>query len=158
VKATLLCVGRPRGPVAEAIALYEKRIPHYFAYESIEVRETPGRGQAAAHIVAEEGERILARLPGSGKVVALHRLGTAWSSERLAGWLGDGTTRGTTGVTFIIGGAYGLSPAVLERADETLSLSAMTLPHELARLLVVEQLYRAGSILRGEPYHKGKAT
>jgi 23S rRNA (pseudouridine1915-N3)-methyltransferase len=158
VKITLVCVGRPRGPVADVIAVYEKRIPHYFGYEAVEVRETPGRGRSASQVSAEEGERILARVPGQGKVIALHRLGPAWSSERLATWLGEVASHGFPGVSFVIGGAFGLSPAVLDRADESISLSAMTFPHEVARLMLAEQLYRSGTILRGEPYHKGKGT
>jgi 23S rRNA (pseudouridine1915-N3)-methyltransferase len=81
-----------------------------------------------------------------------------WSSERLAEWLNEATVRATPAVTFIIGGAHGLAPAVLGRADEKISFSPMTFPHEVARLLLVEQLYRAGTILRGEPYHKGKGS
>lgn len=153
-----MCVGRARAPVADAIAVYEGRIPRYFSYDVVEIREVSGRGRTASQVMGEEGERILARLPGQDKVIALHRPGGAWSSERLASWLGDASSRGSPGVTFVIGGAFGLSPAVLDRADESISLSPMTFPHEVARLILVEQVYRAGTILRGEPYHKGKRT
>jgi 23S rRNA (pseudouridine1915-N3)-methyltransferase len=140
------------------IELYEKRIPHYFSWETVEVREAAGRGLTAAQVMQDEGARLLARLSGAGKVIALDRLGTMWSSERLANWLDESAVRGVPGATFIIGGAFGLSPAVLERVDEKISFSPMTFPHEVARLLLVEQLYRAGTILRGEPYHKGKGS
>ena len=76
-------------------------------------------------------------------------------SRELAGYLERHGIRASAGVAFVIGGAFGLGSAVLERARRTLSLSKMTLPHEMARLLLMEQLYRAGTISRGEPYHKG---
>ncbi len=158
MKVTVACVGQPRSPVADVISLYESRISHYFKFTVVEVRETPNRGQSTDHLIADEGDRILARIPKPTEVIALHRLGKAWSSEALASHLGDAGLRSVPGITFVIGGAFGLAPALLDRADRMISLSAMTLPHEIARLLLAEQLYRAGSILRGEPYHKGKGT
>jgi 23S rRNA (pseudouridine1915-N3)-methyltransferase len=158
MKIRLVCVGRPRGPIAEAIGVYEARIKHYFGFESIEIRETVHRGQSVDQVMSDEGERLLARVTHGAKVIVLHRPGAAWSSETFAEQLREAGLRSVPELTFIIGGAYGLSPAVLRRADLELSLSAMTLPHELARLLLTEQIYRAGTILRGEPYHKGKGT
>ncbi|HUE96555.1 MAG TPA: 23S rRNA (pseudouridine(1915)-N(3))-methyltransferase RlmH [Longimicrobiaceae bacterium] len=155
MKVALLCVGKPRGPVADAIEAYEARIGRYFSFEAIEVKETAHRSQPVPRVVEEEGERILARVPQHHELVALHRPGKAWSSEALASHLADAGLRGTAGVAFVIGGAYGLSSPLLERADHLMSLSSMTLPHELARLVLSEQLYRAGTIVRGEPYHKG---
>lgn len=155
MKVTLVCVGRPRGPVAEAIAEYETRAGRYYSFESIEVKETPQRSQPVPRVVDEEGERILARVPGDHELVALHRPGKQWSSEALSSHLAEAALHARAGVTFVIGGAFGLSPAVLERADRLMSLSSMTLPHEIARLLLTEQIYRAGTIARGEPYHKG---
>ena len=155
MRVSLVCVGKPKSPIAEAIAEYEGRIGHYFAaFEVHEVKEA-GRRAQPEQVVAEEGERLLARVPKQHELVALHRPGRAWSSERLARYFTEGDLRGVGGVTFVIGGAYGLSPAVIERANQLLSISAMTLPHELARLVLVEQIYRAGTIARGEPYHKG---
>ena len=156
MKITLVCVGRPRGPLADAIEGYEARLGHYFRFESIEVKETPFRGQSVELVLDDEGSRLLARVPEQTEVIALHRTGTAWSSESLAHQLASLAVHGAPGVCFVIGGAYGLASAVLTRADRTLSLSAMTFPHEIARLLLAEQLYRAGTIIRGEPYHKGK--
>jgi 23S rRNA (pseudouridine1915-N3)-methyltransferase len=77
------------------------------------------------------------------------------ASRKLAEWLQDHALHGSPGVALIIGGAYGIHPDVGRRARRRVSLSAMTLPHEMARLVLVEQIYRAGTILRGEPYHKG---
>jgi 23S rRNA (pseudouridine1915-N3)-methyltransferase len=158
MKVTLACVGHPRSPVAEVVTIYEARVAHYFRFEVLEVRETPNRGQSPERIIADEGDRLLARIPNHTELIALHRPGKMWSSEALAGHLDEAGIHSVPGVTFVIGGAFGLAPAVLTRADRSISLSAMTLPHEIARLLLAEQLYRAGTILRGEPYHKGKGT
>lgn len=155
MKVSLVSVGRPRPPLADAIAQYESRIGHYFSFETHEVKEGGKRGDPVARVVDEEGERLLARVPRQNEVVALHRPGRPWSSERLASYLSEAALRSLPGVTFVIGGAFGLSRTVIDRADQLISLSAMTLPHELARLLLTEQIYRAGTILRGEPYHKG---
>jgi 23S rRNA (pseudouridine1915-N3)-methyltransferase len=158
MKVTLTCIGYPRSPVAEVITMYETRITRYFRFEVQEVKETPNRGQPTEQIVADEGGRLLARIPNQTEVIALHRQGKVWSSEALAGHLGEAGLRSVPGITFVIGGAFGLAATVLNRADRAISLSAMTLPHEIARLVLAEQLYRAGTILRGEPYHKGKGT
>jgi 23S rRNA (pseudouridine1915-N3)-methyltransferase len=155
MRVTVGCVGRPKGALAELIGDYEKRIAHYYRFESIEIKEAPGRGQTADQVMQDEGERLLARVPAQHELIALHRPGEAWQSERLARHLEEASLRSAPGVVFVIGGAHGLSAEVLKRADRQISLSAMTLPHELARLILTEQLYRAGTINRGEPYHKG---
>lgn len=98
--------------------------------------------------------RILAAVPEASRLVALGERGEAWSSAELAAWTGRWELE-TRDVTFAIGGAEGLPAPVLERAERTWSLSRLTLPHELARLVVYEQLYRAYTIRRGEPYHRG---
>ncbi|HET7322464.1 MAG TPA: 23S rRNA (pseudouridine(1915)-N(3))-methyltransferase RlmH [Longimicrobiaceae bacterium] len=156
MKITLAAVGRVRGDLVAPIADYEARIAHYFSFEAAEVREeTAGRGRTDAQVMGEEGKRLLARIPTGAEIVALDRRGKEWSSETLAEYLGELAVRGAPGAAFLIGGAIGLSEEVLARASRTLSLSALTLPHELARLVLTEQIYRAGTILRGEPYHKG---
>lgn len=155
MKVQVIAVGRPKGHVADAIGDYQLRIERYFTFEAAVVKETPHRSQPIERVVDEEGERILARVPAHHELVALHRPGKSWSSEDLARFLAEAAVRAAGGVTFAIGGAYGLSAAVLARADHQMSLSLMTLPHDLARLVLSEQLYRAGTIARGEPYHKG---
>ena len=102
-----------------------------------------------------EADRLLARLAGDARVVALTRTGGGMNSRELARYLERLAAEAVGNVAFVIGGAFGLSPRVRARADRTLALSPMTLPHEMARLVLAEQLYRAGTILRGEPYHKG---
>jgi 23S rRNA (pseudouridine1915-N3)-methyltransferase len=157
MKLLLLAVGRPRGDAAELIAEYESRAKRYFPFDAAEVKEEAFRRPGdAARVRDEEGKRLLARVPAGVEIVALHETGKQWTSQRLAEWIEELGVRGSPGAAFVIGGAYGLSDEILSRARHQLSLSAMTLPHELARLVLAEQLYRAGTILRGEPYHKGR--
>lgn len=156
MRVLLLSVGKARGLMADPIAEFEKRAARYFSLQSIEVREEPAtRARSPKQVMDEEGKRLLARLPAGYDLVALDRKGATWSSEKLAAYLGEQAERASPGVAFAIGGALGLSEETLKRATHLLSLSAMTLPHELARLVWTEQIYRAGTILRGEPYHKG---
>jgi 23S rRNA (pseudouridine1915-N3)-methyltransferase len=155
VRLKTLSVGRLRGDFAAAVAGYERRIARYFAFEAIIAREVKHRGSGDDERVrAEEGGRLLQRLPDGWELIALHRQGDLWTSAGLARHLQDAALRAAPGSCFAIGGAYGLSPEVLAHAEHHLSLSAFTLPHDLARLVLAEQLYRAGTIIRGEPYHK----
>lgn len=152
----IVAVGRVKGILEDAVGNYEARCRRYWKFEVDEVA-AGARGQAAPDAVLEaEGERLLARLPTPGLVVALTRDGRPLSSRELASLLEREALSSTQEVAFVLGGAFGLSAPVLDRARIRLSLSAMTLPHELARLVLAEQLYRAGTILRGEPYHKGQ--
>lgn len=152
----VVVVGRVKGPLEEVVGNYEGRCARYWKFQVDEVA-AGARGQADPDQVLEaEGERLLARLPTSGLVVALTRDGRPMSSRELASLLEREALASTQEVAFVIGGAFGLAEAVLERSRVRMSLSAMTLPHELARLVLAEQLYRAGTILRGEPYHKGQ--
>jgi len=153
MKIRLLCVGRPGRLLARAIAEYEARVRRYFDFEVAEVRVGRGRPE---EVISSEGEALLEKLPERHRCFALTRTGLAVSSRDVAYELHDIATYGPSGAAWVIGGAFGLSDAVLARADRKVSLSALTLPHELARLVLAEQLYRAGTILRGEPYHKGE--
>ena len=105
--------------------------------------------------MAAEAERIASRLDPMLDAVAMTREGKPMSSEGLSDYLEWLAVRSSPGAAFVIGGAYGLHPDFVSGAARRLSLSEMTLPHEMARLLLAEQLYRAETILRGEPYHKG---
>lgn len=156
MKLRVVVVGRVRGALAQAVTDYEARAARYWQMEVIEVDAGgPGRSAPPERVRADEGDRIMARIPADHEVVALTRVGAPLSSRNLAAYLEEKGTRSAPGVTFVIGGAFGLAPSVLERAKKRVSISAMTLPHEMARLVLAEQLYRAGTIVRGEPYHKG---
>jgi len=112
------------------------------------------RRHVAVEVVEVEDDAALARKwPAQGETIALDVRGEPWSTERFARHLDDRMLHGGRAITFAIGGADGLPPALTARAHLRLSLSAMTLPHRMARLVLLEQIYRALTIIRGEPYH-----
>ena len=154
MRVTLAVVGKPRhASLAAAIADYEGRAGRYWTLEVHEVKEESARGGGSTTVVRQrEGERLQARVAGS-RLVACTLDGKRHTSEEFASWLGR-ERDADRDVAFAIGGAYGLSDELLAASTARLSLAPWTLPHELARLVLAEQLYRAGSILRGEPYHK----
>lgn len=152
----IAAVGKPRSPGLEsAIRHYEQHAGHYFRIRSVEVRAASLPDARAAEARAREADALWRVIPPSLELVALTRTGTALDTRGLAAYLEDMGTYGRPGAAFAVGGAHGLGDDVLARADMRLSLSEMTLPHELARLLLTEQLYRAGTLIRGEAYHKG---
>ncbi len=156
MRLVVLATGKVRGPLAAAVAEYEERAARYWKLEVVEVDAgAAGRDPDPERVMGAEGERLLARIPDGASVFALTREGQAMGSRALARALEEHAVRSSPAVAFVIGGAFGLSATVLSAADRRLSLSVMTLPHEMARLVLAEQLYRAGTILRGEPYHKG---
>ena len=142
----------------DGIAEYEKRLRPYTKLQVVELAEEkrPISASPAIELVAKEkeGERIHAAIPESSYVIALDMKGKSWSSEELAASFRQWELSGQNNLVFIIGGDLGLSPVILSRSDLRLSLSTMTFTHPIARLLLVEQIYRAFRILRGEPYHK----
>lgn len=105
-------------------------------------------------IEADRDADLLRGLPAGAEVIALEPGGETWSTQDFVGFLGDRMLRGTKAVAFLVGGAEGLAPATVARAGRRLSLSALTLPHRLARVILCEQIYRCVSALRGEPYNK----
>jgi 23S rRNA (pseudouridine1915-N3)-methyltransferase len=156
VKLQVLAVGEPGRLLADAISEYERRAARYWPLEVATVRaERAGKGRSAAEVMAAEAERLLRRVHAGVEIIALTRTGETPDSAALSAWLSDAGVRGSAGLAFLIGGAFGLGEPVLERARRRLALSSFTLPHDLARLVLAEQLYRAGTIARGEPYHKG---
>ena len=156
MKVEVIVVGKTRGPLADVVQDYEGRARRYWKLAVTEVPAGgPGPSAPAERVREAEGERILARVSDDLELVALTRAGEAMGSRELAGYLAELGTRSAPGVCFVLGGAYGLDERVLRRARRKLSLSDLTLPHEMARLVLAEQLYRAGTIVRGEPYHKG---
>lgn len=155
MKLTLVAAGtRMPGWVTAGFDEYARRLPRHCRLELCEIR-LGGRGKSSdpRTAVIEEGRRMLGAIPSGAAIVALEIGGSAWSTPQLAGrledWLADGRDR-----AFLIGGPDGLDPACVERADLNWSLSPLTLPHGLVRVLVAEQLYRAWSILEGHPYHR----
>src|SRR5688500_1438495 len=117
MKLVLVAVGRVRAPFDGAIAEYEKRVRRYFSFEAGEVKEHPShQASGPAEVMEEEGKRLLARVPAGYEIVALHRVGEGWSSQRLSDYLAERAVRATPGVAFLIGGAFGLSRSVLDRA------------------------------------------
>jgi 23S rRNA (pseudouridine1915-N3)-methyltransferase len=139
----VVCVGKVRAPFADDVAHYERLIARHARLETIELPESdPTR----------EGEAILSRIGSNGHLCALDRAGRPLSSEDLAGALEEWRTAGRD-VWFAIGGPFGLSPNVLERAADRVSLGAITLPHQLARVVLLEQLFRAHKIVLGQRYH-----
>jgi 23S rRNA (pseudouridine1915-N3)-methyltransferase len=148
-------VGAPRDPaLAAVIRDYETRAARYWPLEWREARAEQARGASTATVQAKEGERLLALAPKGALIVACDVNGASMTSEAFAAWLQRERESAARDVVFLIGGAFGLSEAVRSAAQQKLSLAPWTLPHELARLVLAEQLYRAGTIQRGEPYHK----
>lgn len=155
----LVCVGKLKEKyLVQGIAEYSKRLAPYVKFQVSEVpdEQAPEKMSDAEleQVKDREGERILGHIKPDAHVVALAIDGQLWSSEDLASQLDRLATYGTSNVAFVIGGSNGLSDAVLRRANSKLSFGRMTLPHQLMRLVLVEQIYRAVKINRGEPYHK----
>ncbi len=153
MRLSLAVVGRLRPYYRQAADEYARRIRRFWPMDEVEVREAGQAGNAVAQR-REEGKRLRSVIPDGAMVVALDGAGRGWSSEqvaqRLARWRDGGQA-----ICFVVGGAVGLDPALVAGAAERWSLGPLTLPHQLARVVVLEQLYRAGTILAGHPYHKG---
>ncbi len=156
-RVLVLSVGSPKHPgIVQSIRDYEARAGHYFALESIEVHPKKSGGANPTRVRRDEAEVLLRRLPDDMETFALTRNGRSVDTRGLADHLERVANYGpAAGTAFVIGGAFGLDETVVEKCKNRLSLSALTLPHELARLVLTEQLYRVGTLLRGEPYHKG---
>ena len=160
MSAAVLCVGRMKEKAFRQMAdEYLKRLGRYGKYEEIEVPDLPEPAGTASEALEEqvktrEGEALLAKVKPGDRVIALTIGGKKRSSEELAKHLQELKTGGASRFVFVIGGSLGLGKNVLARADEELSMSDMTFPHQLARVMLLEQLYRAEKINAGERYHK----
>jgi len=156
---TIIAVGRMKEKPYRAMAdEYLKRLGRYGKFDEIELPDLPEPAASSPaleeQVKQREGESILQRIKPGDHVIALTIPGKQWDSPGLSRHLDDLLTRGASSIVFVIGGSLGLSEQVIARADEQLSMSAMTFPHQLARVMLLEQLYRAMKIRAGERYHK----
>lgn len=159
MNATILCVGRMKEKPYRMMAdEYLKRLSRFGKIDECELDDLPEKQNASPaeeiKIKEKEGERILAKIRPSDYVIALTLEGKMLDSPAFSQHLTDLTARGASHIVFVIGGSLGLSPQVVARADEQLCLGKMTYPHQLARVMLYEQVYRAMKIAAGERYHK----
>jgi 23S rRNA (pseudouridine1915-N3)-methyltransferase len=154
MRLVVAVVGKPRDRhLAAAIDEYETRAARYWPLEVVEAREASGRGVSAADARTREGARLLERIPPGAFLLLCDERGDRLTSPQFAALIASIRDRAQD-LAIMIGGAFGLPDEVRSRASRTIQLAPFTLPHELARLVLAEQLYRAGTIVRGEPYHK----
>lgn len=159
MKITILCVGKVKEKFyRDAIAEFEKRLSKYCSLEIIEVADekTPDKaGEALEEQIKEkEGNRLLSKIKDDALVCTLEIAGRKFSSVEFANWLEKSAVSGKSNIVFVIGGSLGLHKSVLDRSDMAVSFSDMTFPHQLMRVILCEQIYRAYRIINGEPYHK----
>lgn len=159
MKITLYCVGTLKESYwKDAVKEYQKRLGGYCDFSLVEVGDVPCKEKASEKEMTEvkdkEGERILAKLKPNEYLIALDLKGKQYDSVDLAHHLDQKLTQNGASLSFVIGGSLGLSDALKARANEALCFGLGTFPHQLARVMLLEQLYRSFRILRGEPYHK----
>ncbi|MFC1868906.1 23S rRNA (pseudouridine(1915)-N(3))-methyltransferase RlmH [Thermodesulfobacteriota bacterium] len=156
LKIRFIVVDRTRSSfLKEGEAFYLKRLQRYAPVEWVEVRSTKiKKDRQGEEILKKEGLAIARRLKPKDYLIALDRSGRQYDSEELAAWLKRLSINIRGWLCFIIGGPVGLSREILDRADERLSLSSLTLTHEMSRLFLVEQVYRSFTIIKGQKYHK----
>ncbi len=153
MKITLLWVGKTKDPnLGRLIGEYQKRIRHFLELSAVEIKPVEGRNPGQA--LTREGERILDRLDDDDFLVLLDPGGTELTTEQFAEIIRELRNRGVRNLVFVAGSHWGVSSEVKSRANRLLSLSRLTLTHEMARLVIAEQVYRALTVLHGVPYHK----
>lgn len=153
-RATVLAVGKLKGWSDEGAEDYAKRLRRHFPVDVVEVAEEDMNRRSGAEVLAAEGERLLKKLPGGAYTVALDReRGRRLASEQVAARLESLGTGGQSHIAFLLGGPLGLSREAFTAADEAWSFGEVTLPHALARVVLLEQIYRGVKIGRGEKYH-----
>lgn len=156
---TIISVGKLKEKyLAKGIQEYAKRLSRYTKFKVVEVadEQAPENLSEAEmeQVKDKEGERILSKIPGNAYVFALAIEGKEYSSEKFSKEMEQLMIHGKSKIVFVIGGSLGLSEAVMKRSNAQISFGKMTYPHQLMRLILTEQIYRAFRILRGEPYHK----
>lgn len=159
MKIQIICIGKLKEKYwSDGVAEYSKRLKRFANLEIIELKESrlPDNASAADEekVKVEEGKSILAKISDSTYVITLEVLGKQLSSEELAAKMDDLANMGRSDIAFVIGGSLGLSAEVSKRADFKLSFSRMTFPHQMMRVVLLEQVYRAFKINRNETYHK----
>jgi 23S rRNA (pseudouridine1915-N3)-methyltransferase len=156
MRLRFLWIGKTKNAdILNLIAEYEGRVRHFVPCDIVEARDLSRKRSPSAEARVSGEERELAKhLPAAGRVVALDEKGRQFSSESFSVWMESEMNRGSRSVTFVIGGPEGLSPEIIRNADMVLSLGKMTWTHEMCRVLLLEQVYRALCILRGIPYHR----
>lgn len=159
MRIRIVCIGKLKERYwSEAVEEYSKRLSRYCELEIVQLKEArlPDRASLAdeQNVIFEEGQSILKNLKEGSHVITLEIKGKELSSEGLAAYLGELQLEGKSDLTFVIGGSLGLSEQVSARADFRLSFSRMTFPHQMMRVILLEQIYRAFKILRNETYHK----
>jgi 23S rRNA (pseudouridine1915-N3)-methyltransferase len=138
----------------QGIEVYTKRMVHYLPFEYIEIQDVKiAKGTGEAEVKRLEGLEVLKRIDSSAYLVILDEQGEGFTSKELANHLQKRMNAGIKTMVFLIGGPYGFSEALYARANEKMSLSKLTFSHQMVRVFTVEQLYRAMTILRNEPYH-----
>lgn len=155
MKVTFLTVGKTTFPfVREGCEVFMKRIKHYTPFDYIEIPELKNTSSLSREQIKDkEGELILKQIKNTDKLILLDERGKSFTSVEWSKEIEREIVSGTKSIFFVVGGAYGFSPSVYGRADGKISLSSMTFSHQIIRLFFVEQLYRAFTIIKGEPYH-----
>jgi len=156
MKIILLSVGKVRKEfIRKGEIEYLKRIKRYIPLETDYVKEEKiVKNRKDSDIINKEGERLIKKIPHRSWTVTLDRNGTLFSSDGFARFLSERMNTGTAHLTFIIGGALGLSSEIRNQSNTVISLSKMTFTHEMSRLILLEQIYRSFTIIKGEQYHK----
>ena len=155
MKIEFRVIGKTSFPyLTEGIKIYEKRLQHYLSYQSVVIPDVKNtKNLSAEQLKKKEGELLLKKIEKGDFVILLDERGKTCTSEKFAAFLEKQMQMSHRKIVFVVGGAFGFSEAVYRRADSKLSLSAMTFSHQMIRLFFTEQIYRACTILRGEPYH-----
>ncbi len=154
MRITLLCMGKTDfGFIREGIALYRERMKRYINFALVEIPDKKKGEMSREEWMKREGEQILSQVDGTDYLVLLDERGKQMNSQEFSGFVGMKMSQSVKHLVFVIGGAYGFSPEVNKRANAKISLSSLTFSHQLVRLVFMEQIYRAFTILKGEPYH-----
>ena len=159
MRIRIVCIGKLKERYwSEAVEEYSKRLSRYCELEIVQLKEArlPDKASLAdeQNVIFEEGQSILKNIKEGSQVITLEIKGKELSSEGLSAYLGELQLEGKSDLTFVIGGSLGLSEQVSARADFKLSFSRMTFPHQMMRVILLEQVYRAVKIRRNETYHK----